>query len=165
MMILSIFLMVPVASVVTSLFLEDVAQAVEDRHYPGLPPVERLGFQQSLLDSLNFLGLLIGANFVALLLFIFFTPLAPFIFLALNGFLLGREYYQIAAMRRLGRRGAKESFRAHVLPITVAGMLMTIPLMMPLLNLIIPILGAATFTHLFHRLGSPSGQTNRDRAH
>lgn len=157
MLVLSVFLMVPVASVFTSLFLEDVAQAVEDRHYPGLPPVERLGFQQSFLDSLNFLALLIGANVVAFVIYIFFIPLAPFILLGLNGFLLGREYYQIAAMRRLGRQGARQSFRANVLPITVAGMLMAIPLTMPLLNLIIPILGAATFTHLFHRLESPYG--------
>ena len=35
---LSVFLMVPVASAFTSLFLEDVAQAVEDSHYPSLPP-------------------------------------------------------------------------------------------------------------------------------
>jgi len=29
---------------------------------------------------------------------------------------------------------------------------MAVPLTFPLINLIIPILGAATFTHLFHRL-------------
>lgn len=34
---LSVFLMVPAASAFSGLFLEDVAQAVEDRHYPGLP--------------------------------------------------------------------------------------------------------------------------------
>jgi len=164
MLILSVFLMVPVASVFTSMFLEDVAQAVEDRHYPGLPKVDKLGFEQSFLDSLNFFVLLIGANLVAFVIYAFFMPLAPFIFLLLNGFLLGREYYQIAAMRRLGRQGAKRSFRAHLVPITIAGMLMTLPLTVPLLNLIIPILGAATFTHLFHRLESPSGRTNRDRA-
>ena len=32
MLVLSMFLMVPVASAITSLFLDDVAQAVEDRH-------------------------------------------------------------------------------------------------------------------------------------
>lgn len=161
MLVLSVFLMIPVASVFTSLFLEDVAQAVEDRHYPGLPKVQRLGFSETLVDSLNFLALLIGANIVAFVIYIFFIPLAPFIFWGLNGFLLGREYYQIAAMRRLGRQGAKQSFRANVLPISIAGMLMALPLSVPLLNLIIPILGAATFTHLFHRLESPSDQTNQ----
>ena len=46
MIVLSMFLMIPVASAFTSLFLEDVAQAVEDRHYPNLPPVQRVTFMQ-----------------------------------------------------------------------------------------------------------------------
>ena len=76
---------------------------------------------------------------------------AIFIFWALNGFLLGREYFQIAAMRRLGREGAKQARKEHFGMIWLAGCLMAVPLTIPLLNLFIPILGAATFTHLFHQ--------------
>ncbi len=36
MLVLSVFLMVPVASAFTGLFLDDVADAVEARHYPHL---------------------------------------------------------------------------------------------------------------------------------
>ena len=36
---------------------------------------------------------------------------------------------------------------------------MAMPLMVPIANLFVPVLGAATFTHLVHRLAS-SGQTN-----
>ena len=50
---LSVFLMVPVASAFTGLFLDDVAKAVEDRHYPGLPPAPRLPFFDVLIDSLT----------------------------------------------------------------------------------------------------------------
>ncbi len=32
------------------------------------------------------------------------------------------------------------------------GCLMAVPLSVPLVNLLIPILGAASFTHMFHRL-------------
>ena len=52
----------------------------------------------------------------------------------------------------------------HMVTIWMAGILMAVPLSVPLLNLVIPILGAATFTHLFHQLQSASGQTSRDRA-
>lgn len=152
MFVLSIFLMVPVASAFTSLFLEDVAQAVEDRHYPHLPAAQPIGFTEGLRDSLNFLGILIGANIAALILYLIFIPLAPFIFWALNGFLLGREYFQLVATRRIGRAAAKQAYRANLWQIWLAGGLMAVPLTVPLVNLLVPILGAATFTHLFHRL-------------
>lgn len=150
MMVLSVFLMVPVASAVTSMFLDEVAQAVEDRHYPGLPQVPGVPLGDALRDTVNFLGVLIGANLLALVLYVIFTPFAPFIFWALNGFLLGREYFTLAAMRRVGRAGAKQLRAQHRGTIWLAGVLMAIPLSVPLLNLLIPILGAATFTHIFH---------------
>lgn len=159
MLILSVFLMVPVASAITSMFLEEVAQAVEDRHYSHLPPADAVPFWDALRDTVNFLGVLIGANLLALILYAFFAPFALFIFWGLNGFLLGREYFTLAAMRRVGRAQAKVLRRRHMGRIWMAGTLMAMPLSIPLVNLVIPILGAATFTHLFHRLQKavPSG--------
>jgi uncharacterized protein involved in cysteine biosynthesis len=152
MMILSMFLMVPVASAMTSLFLDDVAKAVEDVHYPHLRPVPRVPFFDGLRDTINFLGVLIAANLLAFVLYAMLPFAAVFIFFALNGFLLGREYFQLVAMRRLGRDGAKALRAQHRGQIWIAGCLMALPLSIPLVNLIIPILGAATFTHLYHRL-------------
>lgn len=151
MLFLSTFLMVPVASAITSLFLDEVASAVEAKHYAHLPPVKGISFYESLRDTINFLGILIGANIVAVSLYVMLPFAAIFIFWALNGFLLGREYFQIAAMRRLGREGAKQARKEHFGLIWLAGCLMAVPLTVPLLNLFIPILGAATFTHLFHQ--------------
>ena len=155
MLILSVFLMIPVASLITSLFLDDVAAAVEDLHYPTLTPVGRVPFWDGLRDSVNFLGVIVGANLIALVLYLplAFIPFAPvLLFYGLNGFLLGREYFTIAAMRREGRAGAAELRKSHKREIWFAGCLMAIPLTVPLLNLFIPIIGAATFTHLYHRL-------------
>lgn len=150
MLFLSTFLMVPVASAITSLFLDEVASAVEAKHYPHLPPVKSTPLYETIRDTINFLGLLIGANILALLLYVLLPFAAIFIFWGLNGLLLGREYFQIAAMRRLGREGAKQARKEHFGTIWLAGCLMALPLTVPLLNLFIPILGAATFTHLFH---------------
>lgn len=152
MAVLSVFLMVPVASAFTSLFLDDVADAVEARHYPSLPPAAPPGWTEALRDTLAFLGILVAANLAAFAAYVAFPPAAPFIFFALNGFLLGREYFQLAAMRRVGRAGARDLRRANRLTIWVAGMLMAVPLVVPILGLIVPILGAATFTHIFHAL-------------
>jgi uncharacterized protein involved in cysteine biosynthesis len=152
MIVLSVFLMVPVASAITSMFLDEVAQAVEDRHYPALAPVPGVPFGEALRDTINFLGVLIGANILAIFLYVFFAPVALFIFWGLNGFLLGREYFTLAAMRRVGRVRAKELRSQHMGTIWLAGTLMAIPLSVPLVNLLIPILGAATFTHIYHML-------------
>ena len=152
MMVLSVFLMVPVASAITSMFLNEVAQAVEDKHFPDLSPAPRIPFGDALHDTLNFLGVLIAANMLALILYAFFTPFALFIFWGMNGFLLGREYFTLAAMRRLGREGARKLRAKHATTIWIAGILMAIPLSVPLVNLLIPIFGAATFTHIYHEV-------------
>lgn len=154
--VLSVFLMIPVASAITSMFLDDVADAVEAVHYPALPQEPRTPFFEGLRDSVNFLGVLVAVNICALVLYILFAPVAVLIFWAVNGFLLGREYYTLAAMRRVGRARARQLRRRHMLTIWTAGTLMAIPLTVPILNLVIPILGAATFTHLFHLLPQDS---------
>ncbi|MEL6571378.1 MAG: EI24 domain-containing protein [Pseudomonadota bacterium] len=152
MIFLSIFLMIPVASAITSLFLDDIAHAVEDKHYSHLAPVRRVPFWDGFKDTVNFLGVLIGANLLAFIAYAMLPFLAIPIFYALNGYLLSREYFQVAAMRRLGRAGAIELRKAYSGTVWFAGILMVVPLSIPLINLIVPVLGAATFTHLFHRL-------------
>jgi uncharacterized protein involved in cysteine biosynthesis len=149
---LSVFLMIPVASVFSGLFLEDVAAAVEDRHYPQLPPVPRAKFMDSLIDTANFMGLLIALNVVALVFYAFAGPFIPVVFWAINGFLLGREFFTLVATRRIGRARAKALRKQHWVKVWLAGTLMAAPLSIPLVNLIIPVLGVATFTHMFQSL-------------
>jgi CysZ protein len=149
---LSVFLMVPVASAITGLFLDDVAEAVEDKHYPNLARVPRTPFLTGLKDGINFLGVLVAANLAAFVLYFSFAPFAPLIFWAMNGLLLGREYFQLLALRRLGPEKAKQMRRKYSGTIWLAGALMAVPLSIPLMNLLIPVLGAATFTHIYHGL-------------
>jgi uncharacterized protein involved in cysteine biosynthesis len=148
----SVFLMVPVASAFTGFFLEDVAEAVEDRHYPALPALTPVPFLTTVMDSMLFFGALVLANLLALAIYPFAGPLAPVLFWVVNGYLLGREYFTMVAMRRVGRAGARMLRRRHAGEIWLAGTLMAAPLSVPLVNLLIPVLGIATFTHLFHRL-------------
>ncbi|AKS46898.1 Uncharacterized protein involved in cysteine biosynthesis [Octadecabacter temperatus] len=152
----SIFLMIPVASAITSFFLEDVADAVEAKHYPDLMPAPKVPFSEAIIDTITFFGFLIGANLLAIIAYGFLPFFAVPIFFLLNGYLLGREYFTVAALRREGRVRAKQMARAHRAEIWMAGVLMAIPLVIPLMNLFIPILGAATFTHLYHRIAARS---------
>lgn len=154
MLILSIFLMVPVSSAFMGIFLDRVANAVEDKHYAGLPPARGLSIGEALADVAKFLGVLTLVNLVALILYLIFAPLAPLLFWAVNGVLLGREYGQMVALRRENAAGAA-AFRKRNRPtLFAAGVLMAVPLTIPVVNLLVPILGAATFTHLYHMLNA-----------
>ena len=151
---LSVFLMVPVASAFTGFFLEDVADAVEDRHYPNLPPTTPLTLAEGLRQSVNFLGVVVAVNLGALFLYPFLGPGIPVLFWAMNGFLLGREYFSLVALRRLPAPEVKAMRRRNRWTLWAAGALMAAPLTVPVLNLVIPVLGVATFTHLYHQLAN-----------
>jgi len=148
----SSFLMFPVASAFIGLFLDQIADAVEEEHYPHLGPAKSLSFLEQVTDALGFFGVMIAANLLALVLYLLMPPLAPFIFWGMNGFLLGREYFQLVAIRRLGPEGARQLRRRFALPIWILGALLAVPLSIPIVNLFVPIVGAAAFTHYFHRV-------------
>ena len=152
MLVLSVVLMVPTAAAVVGFFLEEVAEAVEAEHYPGLAPVAGPGLSAQIGDALRFFALVVAVNLAALVVYLLLPPLAPFVFWLVNGFLLGREYFQLVAMRRLGPEGAARLRRANAGRIWLAGTAMAVPLSVPVLNLLVPILGVAVFTHQFHRL-------------
>lgn len=151
-LLLSVFLMLPVASIVTGFFLDDIATAVEDRHYPDMPPATRLSISDSLVDALRFFGVVVGANFAALIVYIIFLPLAPFIFYGLNGYLLGREYFQLVALRRLPAKEVAALRQRNKGTVWGMGVMLALPLSIPFAGVVVPLIGVAAFTHLFHSL-------------
>lgn len=150
-LVLSAFLMFPVAAVFIGLFLDEIADAVEARHYPHLPEPRRQGVAEAVVQGVKFAVVLVLANLAALIIYLLSTVLAPFIFWIVNGYLLGREYAEIVAMRRMDVKEAKAFRRRHLVSIWIAGALMAIPLSIPIVNLIAPLVGVAVFVHLFHR--------------
>lgn len=159
MLLLSVVLMVPVAAAMSSLFLDRVADAVEARHYPLAGQAHPVPWGVALRDAVAFLGVMIVANIVALGLYVIFSPVAVFIFWGLNGYLLGREFFTMVALRHQGRAGADQMRRSHGATVWLAGIVMAVPLSIPLVNLAVPVLGAATFTHIYHGLIRRGGAT------
>lgn len=149
---LSVVMMVPTAAAVVGFFLDEVAAAVEARHYPALPPARETGLPAQIADAARFLGLVIVANLVAFVIYLAVPPLAPFVFWLVNGFLLGREYFALVAARRMDRAAAAALGRRNFWKIWTAGTAMAVPLSVPFLNLVVPIVGVAVFTHQLHRM-------------
>ncbi|AZO59987.1 MAG: sulfate transporter family protein [Mesorhizobium sp.] len=140
-------LVAPVTAIVAGLFLDDIAEVVERTDYPGDPPGRAVPVLQSLALALKFFGVVILGNIVALLLL-----LVPGINLAaffiVNGYLLGREFFEFAAMRFRPEAEAKALRRKYAGTVFLAGLLIAAFLAVPLLNLLTPLFAAAMMVRL-----------------
>lgn len=160
--LMGFFLMAPVAAGFAGLFAERVAEAVETIHYPARPG-RPLDFMDGLLESLAVMAAVIGVALLSLILTPFLGPLAPLLFYAANGWLLGREFFQMAARRHLPEAEASDLRRRSTARITAAGSLVAVALTIPLVNIAVPLLAAAAFTHLFHLISAANGPGSRYR--
>ncbi|ARC37385.1 hypothetical protein A6J80_14315 [Paracoccus yeei] len=151
--VMSIFLMAPVAAGFAGLFAERVADAVEAAHYPAAKGLS-VDFLDGLLESLAVVGLVILVTLVTLALTPFLGPLASVLFYLGNGWLLGREFFQMAARRHLHAPQATALRKARAAQATGLGVLIALLLTVPVLNVLVPVLAAAGFTHLYHLTAS-----------
>jgi len=154
------WLLFPAAvSVTVGLFLEDAAAAVEARHYPDLPPARAQPVGEAVLAGIRFAGTALLLNLLALPLYLalfFIPPLNIFVFYGLNGYLLGREYFELVALRRLDEQGVRELRRGQSGRVFAAGVIVTALLTVPVVNLVAPIAATAFMLHLFERLRRPA---------
>lgn len=160
--IMGFFLMAPVAAAFAGLFTENVAEAVEEIHYPDRRG-KGLDFMDGLLESLAVMAAVLGVAILSLILTPFLGPIAPIILYAANGWLLGREFFQMAARRHLPEEQASALRKANSGRITMAGALVAVALTIPLVNIAVPLLAAACFTHLYHLLSAASGRNSQYR--
>lgn len=148
--LLGLFLAAPVAAGFAGLFSERVAEAVEAAH--GYPPGRSLDFADSLIDSAVVMGAVILVSLAVLILTPLVGPLAPVVFYGANGWLLGREFFQMAARRHLDGATADLMRRRRGGNVTALGIGIALLLTVPVLNILVPVLAAAAYTHLFHLL-------------
>jgi len=150
-MALTWYLFPAVVTAVGSLMLDSVVEAVEKRHYPEKQMVTGLTFRQSVLPTIKLLGVTVGYNLLILPLFLVppLWPAIPFIFIALNGYLLSREYFELVALRRLSPLEAKSMYNRWKTPLFIGGLGFAFMLSIPLLNLITPVIATAAMVHLF----------------
>jgi CysZ protein len=152
---LSWFLFPVAVTAVVGFFLEDVAGAVEGRHYPGRPAGRQQRFLAMVWSGLRFACVALLLNLALLpayLLLLLFPPLYLLVFYSVNGYLLGREYFELVAYRRLEERDADELRRACRGRVMLAGVVMTFMLTIPVFNLVAPIAATAFAVHLFEAM-------------
>ena len=151
-----IFLGPPVAALFASLFLDQIANRIEARDYPDQPP-RGASFATTLRTGLKLAALVIGVNLILLPFDIGLPGVGEILSLAANGWLLGREFFELAALRHMPLDDATKLRRANGGVIWLSGVLIALASMVPLLNLVAPLLGTALMVHLFHRMTRPAG--------
>jgi uncharacterized protein involved in cysteine biosynthesis len=146
----SVFLMPAVTALVGGFFVDDIALEVERYHYPDepvgapLPPLRAIleGARTALLAILIYLialpALLIGG-------------LGAVIFFVAAAYLLGREYFELAAMRYRSAEQAKSLRKRHQGEVFIAGMFIAAFVSIPIVSLATPLFAMALMVHMHKR--------------
>ena len=147
----ALFLMPVVTAFVGSFFVDEVAEAVEREHYPAEPPGHALPLFRALIEGLKF-ALLAFVVYLVALPFVLFAGLGVVILFVANSYLLGREYFELAAMRFRPPFEAKAMRKAHAVYVFLAGMVIAAFVSVPILNFATPVFAMAFMVHVHKRM-------------
>lgn len=146
-------LLSPVTALIAGLFLDDVAEVVEQRDYPADTPGRAMPLGAAIASSLKFLGVVVVGNLIAVALL--FVPGVNLVaFFLVNGYLLGREFFEFAAMRFRSPAEARLFRVKHAPMVFLAGLVIAAFLAVPILNLLTPLFAAAMMVHLHKHLSA-----------
>lgn len=150
----AVFLMPAITSLVASVFVDDVADIVEREHYPAERPGMALPIGRAMIEGSK----------TALLTILVYLVALPFVFIAGAGFiaffiatawLLGREYFELAAMRFRTPEEAKLMRKQNAATVFTAGLFIAAFVSIPIVNLATPLFGMAFMVHMHKRLSGP----------
>ncbi len=147
----AVWLFLPLAVVIASLFMEPVCRAVERRWYPGLPPCGGAGLAAQLWDGLLVGALVAALSALSLLLALLIPGIGLVLGWAVTAWALGRGLFVAVAMRRMGRPEATALYAAKRGTVLAQGAALALAASVPLLNLLVPVLGTACMVHVLMR--------------
>ena len=147
----SVFLMPAVTALVASFFVDDIALEVERSRYQGEPTGKPLPLLRAAIEGVRTALLAIVVYLVALP-FLLFAGFGAVIFFFCTAYILGREYFELAAMRFRSVGEAKALRRAHRATVFTAGLFIAGFVSIPILNLATPLFGTAFMVHMHKRL-------------
>ena len=153
LIVLLLFLLPPVSAVVGGFFLDDAAEIVERTDFPRDPPGTAMSTASAILGGLRFAGLALVLNLLALTL-IFVPVVNVAAFFTVNTYLLGREYFEMAAARFMPAADARALRRRHRIRVLLAGAALAGLMLVPILNLLTPAFGIALMVHVHKQVAA-----------
>jgi CysZ protein len=141
-----------VVTLVIGFFLDRIAGAVEQLDYPGKGPARHAPITETALTTLRLMGLTILLNLLALPVYVLAPGINFFVFLSLNGYLFGREYFEVVALRWLDRTAARAARHRFAGRVFLGGVVIAGLFIVQLVNLVAPVIATAFMVHLFEGL-------------
>jgi len=144
--------------VIVNFFDNRISTLIEGHEYPATEYMYKSEFLPEFFHDLRFTIKAIILNIIVLPLYL--LPLFNlFVFFGLNGYLLGREFFVMAARRHMAAAQAEALRDKYSRLITITGALLTLLATIPLVNLFAPFWGVAVMVHLYHQLAeAPKAQ-------
>jgi len=141
-----------ILTLIMGFFLPRVAAEVEALDYPDNLAPRRISVMESVTITLRLMMLMLALNLLALPIYVLVPGMNFFVFLGLNGYLFGRQYFEVVALRRLdlaGTRAMRQRFGGRVFAggVVIAGLFAV-----PFVNLVAPVIATAFMVHLHARL-------------
>jgi CysZ protein len=151
-LILSWLLFPAIVTLIMGFYLERVAAAVEALDYPGRGPPRYQPVGEVLAVMLRLTGLTIVLNLLALPMYLLIPGINLVLFFVLNGYLLGRGYFEVVALRRLDAGEARAMRKRFAGRIFSGGVVIAGLFALPLVNLVAPVIATAFMLHIFEAL-------------
>ncbi|MFC3124683.1 EI24 domain-containing protein [Pseudoroseomonas globiformis] len=150
-LVTAVWLFVPVLLALTGLFLDDVAEAVERRYYPGLPAPSGASLAAQIRANLLLSARLLGLSLLIFPIALAAPPVGVVLFWAVAAVSLGYGLFEGVAQRRMSVAESRLLRRRRRGEVLAVGGVMAGLAVVPVLNLTVPVLGTAAMTHLLHR--------------
>ena len=149
----SIFLMPAVTAVVGSFYADRIGDAVEHEHYRADPAGKALPLPLSLWEGLK-TALFAIVIYLCAVPLILFAGFGAVIFFLATAYILGREYFELAAMRFRSPPDAKLLRKRNSTTVFLGGLLIAAFVSIPIVNLATPLFAMALMVHVHKRVSA-----------
>lgn len=148
-----VFLMPAVTAIVASFFADRIADEVERRHYPADPPGKALPLLLAIWEGLK-TALLAVVVYLCAAPLILLAGFGAVIFFLATAYILGREYFELAAMRFRPPAEARALRKRNAMTVYVGGLFIAAFVSIPIVNLATPVFAMAFMVHVHKRLSA-----------
>ena len=149
--LLALWLFLPVAAAIGTLYIDRIARAVERRYYPSLPPPRGASIGAQLWDAISVGARILLLNLLGLVLALIVPGIGLVLAWIIGGYAIGRGLFAAVAMRRMPRAAAEALYRRARPVVLAQGCVLALAAYVPILNLLIPIIGTAAMVHVLDR--------------
>jgi CysZ protein len=159
--LLALWLFLPVAAAIGTLYIDRIARAVEQRYYPSLPPPQGASIGAQAWDAVSVGSRILLLSLLALILALIVPGIGLVLAWLIGGYAIGRGLFAAVAMRRMPRSAAEALYRRVRPVVLVQGSIMALAGYVPILNLLIPVVGTAVMVHVLDLAltTSPNGRS------